>query len=300
MALIMRPLARTGVTPNTLTLLGLLLSILTAAMILQGWLLAGGLLMLFAGIFDMFDGAIARIRNAATTFGAFLDSTLDRYSESIILFGLLYYALQRPGLQDRLWPFHSEQPWMITLIYIAVVGSLLVSYTKARAEGLGLECRTGLLARPERVVILALGLLTGATIWALILLAFFSNVTAIERIVHIWRITLHQPVTTSELVGVHGGVELASTRVPVKGTFTIHESTQTEASNGLESAPIPLANAGNREDGSYRAEGEKQDIDSSAGNRHSPIEMGTDDSREAPVRSAHTSGPPFNGGVRQE
>ncbi len=299
-ALIMRPLARTGVTPNTLTLLGLLLSILTAAVILQGWLLAGGLLMLFAGIFDMFDGAIARIRNAATTFGAFLDSTLDRYSESIILFGLLYYALQRPGLQDRLWPFHSEQPWMITLIYIAVVGSLLVSYTKARAEGLGLECRTGLLARPERVVILALGLLTGATIWALILLAFFSNVTAIERIVHIWRITLHQPVTTSELVGVHGGVELASTRVPAKGTLTIHESTQTEASNGLESAPIPLANAGNREDGSYRAEGEKQDIDSSASNRHSPIEMGTDDSREAPVRSAHTSGPPFNGGVRQE
>jgi len=269
-------------------------------MILQGWLLAGGLLMLFAGIFDMFDGAIARIRNAATTFGAFLDSTLDRYSESIILFGLLYYALQRPGLQDRLWPFHSEQPWMITLIYIAVVGSLLVSYTKARAEGLGLECRTGLLARPERVVILALGLLTGATIWALILLAFFSNVTAIERIVHIWRITLHQPVTTSELVGGHGGVEQASTRVPLTGTLTIHESTQTEASNGLESAPIPLANAGNREDGSYRAEGEKQDIDSSAGNRHSPIEMGTDDSREAPVRSAHTSGPPFNGGVRQE
>jgi CDP-diacylglycerol--glycerol-3-phosphate 3-phosphatidyltransferase len=256
--------------------------------------------MLFAGIFDMFDGAIARIRNAATTFGAFFDSTLDRYSESIILFGLLYYALQRPGLQDRLWPFHSEQPWMITLIYIAVVGSLLVSYTKARAEGLGLECRTGLLARPERVVILALGLLTGATIWALILLAFFSNVTAIERIVHIWRITLHQPVTTSELVGVHGGVELASTRVPAKGTLTIHESTQTEASNGLESAPIPLANASNREDGSYRAEGEKQDIDSSASNRHSPIEMGTDDSREAPVRSAHTSGPPFNGGVRQE
>ena len=299
-ALIMRPLARTGVTPNTLTLLGLLLSILTAVVILQGWLLAGGLLMLFAGIFDMFDGAIARIRNAATTFGAFLDSTLDRYSESIILLGLLYYALQRPGLQDRLWPFHSEQPWMITLIYIAVVGSLLVSYTKARAEGLGLECRTGLLARPERVVILALGLLTGATIWALILLAFFSNVTAIERIVHIWRITLQQPVTTSELVGGYGGVEQASTRVPARSTLTIHESTQTEASNGLESTPIPLADAGNREDGSYRAEGEKQDIDSSASNQHSPIEMGMDDSREAPVRSAHTSGPPFNGSVHQE
>src|SRR5437868_6204865 len=85
-ALIMRPLARTGVTPNTLTLLGLLLSILTAAIVSQGFLLVGGLLVLFAGIFDMFDGAIARISNTATTFGAFIDSTLDRYSESIILF----------------------------------------------------------------------------------------------------------------------------------------------------------------------------------------------------------------------
>src|SRR5437660_10187508 len=196
-AWIVRPLARLGITPNMVTLLGLVLSTVTAVVLASGSIVAGGVLVVFAGSFDMFDGAIARIRNAATTFGAFLDSTLDRYSESIILFGLLYYALQRPGLQDRLWPFHSEQPWMITLIYIAVVGSLLVSYTKARAEGLGLECRTGLLARPERVVILALGLLTGATIWALILLAFFSNVTAIERIVHIWRITLHQPVTTS-------------------------------------------------------------------------------------------------------
>ena len=292
MALIMRPLARTGVTPNTLTLLGLLLSILTAAVISQGWLLAGGLLMLFAGIFDMFDGAIARIRNAATTFGAFFDSTLDRYSESIILFGLLYYALQRPDLHDRLWPFHFEQPWMITLIYIAVVGSFLVSYTKARAEGLGLECRTGLLARPERVVILALGLLTGTTIWALILLAFFSNVTAVERIVHIWRITLQQSVSTSTLVGVPGGAEQV---------LQSHlAGTQTETSYELDSAPMPLAPVGNHEDGSYGVGGVEQDIDRSADNRHLPNEMGTDDSREAPVRSAPTSGPPFNGGVQQE
>jgi CDP-diacylglycerol--glycerol-3-phosphate 3-phosphatidyltransferase len=186
----MRPLAQLGITPNMLTLLGLLLSIVTAIVIAQGWLLAGGLLVLFAGIFDMFDGAMARVRNAATTFGAFFDSTLDRYSESIILLGLLYYALQRPGLQDALWPFPYEQPWMITFIYIAVVGSLMVSYTKARAEGLGLECKTGLLARPERVVILALGLLTGTVIWALVLLAVFANITAVERILHVWRITL--------------------------------------------------------------------------------------------------------------
>jgi CDP-diacylglycerol--glycerol-3-phosphate 3-phosphatidyltransferase len=78
---------------------------------------------------------------------------------------------------------------MIALIYIAVVGSLMVSYTKARAEGLGLECKTGLLARPERVVILAIGLLSGTTIWALTLLAILSQVTAIERIAHVQRIT---------------------------------------------------------------------------------------------------------------
>lgn len=169
------------------TLLGLLLSIVTAVVIASGYIIAGGVLVLFAGIFDMFDGAMARVRNAATTFGAFLDSTLDRYSESIILAGLLYYALQRPGLHETLWPWAYEQQWMLALIFVAAVGSLMVSYTKARAEGLGLECKTGLLARPERVVLLAIGLLTGTTIWALMLLAVLSHVTAIERIIHVWR-----------------------------------------------------------------------------------------------------------------
>jgi len=159
--------------------------------IAQGYLVAGGLLVLFAGIFDMFDGAMARFLNTATTFGAFFDSTLDRYSESIILFGMLVYALQRPDLHDIFWPFAHEQLWMIAVIFIAVVGSLMVSYTKARAEGLGLECKTGLLARPERVVLLAIGLLSGTSIWALALLAIFSQVTAIERVVYVWRITSH-------------------------------------------------------------------------------------------------------------
>src|SRR5437764_6570012 len=187
--LLIKPLARLGVTPNTLTVIGLLLSILAAVVIAQGLLVAGGLLVLFAGFFDMFDGAMARVRHAATTFGAFFDSTLDRYSESIILLGLLLYALQRPDLHDAIWPFANEQHWMITLIFIAMAGSLMVSYTKARAEGLGLECKTGLLARPERVIILALGLLSGLSIWAVTLLAIFSQITAIERIVYVWRIT---------------------------------------------------------------------------------------------------------------
>src|SRR5437879_3659682 len=113
-ALLIQPLARLGVTPNTLTVIGLLLSIVTAVVIAQGFLVAGGLLVLFAGIFDMFDGAMARVRNIATTFGAFFDSTLDRYSESIILLGLLFYTLQRPDLNDTIWPFANEQQLMIT------------------------------------------------------------------------------------------------------------------------------------------------------------------------------------------
>ncbi len=189
--LVMRPLAQLGITPNTLTLVGLALSMVTAGVIAQGYLLVGGLLVLFAGIFDMFDGALARARNASTTFGAFLDSTLDRYSEGIILFGLFWYALSARTLHENLWPFSHEQLWLLSSIYIAVVGSLMVSYAKARAEGLGLECKTGLLARPERVVILAIGLITGTVIWAVLLLAVFSNFTAVERIAHIWQATRH-------------------------------------------------------------------------------------------------------------
>ena len=181
---LMTPFARLGITPNMLTAISLLLSILAAAVITQGLLVIGGLLVLLAGSFDMFDGAMARVQNASTSFGAFFDSTLDRYSESIILLGLLVYALQRsPDFKEPLWPTSHEQTWMILFLYMAMVGSFLVSYTKARAEGLGVECHTGILARPERVVILALGLLSGTSIWMLALLAVFTNITAIERMI---------------------------------------------------------------------------------------------------------------------
>jgi CDP-diacylglycerol--glycerol-3-phosphate 3-phosphatidyltransferase len=192
-ALLIRPLADTGVTPNMLTVIGLLLSGITALVIGQGHMFVGGLLILFAGIFDMFDGAMARVQNAVTSFGAFLDSTLDRYSESIILFGLLWYALQHPDQHDPFWPAPAEQSWMIIFIFLAVVGSLLVSYTKARAEGLGIECKIGLLARPERVVILAIGLLSHTGIWALALLAVLTHVTAMERMFAVWQGTHKTP-----------------------------------------------------------------------------------------------------------
>lgn len=207
---LIQPMARLGITPNMLTVIGLLLSLLTAGVIAQGFLFTGGLLVLLAGVFDMFDGAMARVQHTATTFGAFFDSTLDRYSESIILFGLLWYTLQRPAsFRDLLWPASHEQEWMILFIYTAIVGSLMVSYTKARAEGLGIECKVGLLARPERVVLLAIGLLSGTSIWILGILAVFSNVTAVERIVAVWRVTREtQPVvhtmhTQGQPIGMH-------------------------------------------------------------------------------------------------
>lgn len=239
---LMQPLARLGVTPNTLTIVGLLLSVLTAVVIAQGLLVMGGVLVLFAGIFDMFDGAVARVRNAATTFGAFFDSTFDRYSESIIFLGLLLYALQHPGLHDVLWPVANEQIWMITLIYVAVVGSLMVSYTKARAEGLGLECKTGLLARPERVVILAIGLLFGVCIWALVILAVFSNVTAIERMVSVWRMT-HQSTKSEETRASVGMQEALHANQLDMSADKLHPSTPGEANEARESTvrPVPTS-----------------------------------------------------------
>jgi CDP-diacylglycerol--glycerol-3-phosphate 3-phosphatidyltransferase len=199
-AQIVRPLANLGISPNTFTLIGLLLSLVTALVIGKGFFFVGGLLVLFTGIFDLFDGATARVRNLATTFGAFFDSTLDRYSEAITLSGLLFYALFHPTMQVGFWITGSVQIWMIVLIYISIVGSLMVSYTKARAEGLGIECKTGMLARPERVVILATGLLFGITVtmWAVALLAVFSNLTAIERMIAVFKATQQQDALATQ------------------------------------------------------------------------------------------------------
>jgi len=261
-----------------LTAIGLLLSILAAVVIAQGLLVAGGLLVLFAGIFDMFDGAMARVLHAATTFGAFFDSTLDRYSESIILLGLLLYTLQRPDLHDAIWPFANEQRWMITLIFIAVVGSLMVSYTKARAEGLGLECKTGLLARPERVVILAIGLLSGTTILAVFLLAILSQVTAIERIVYVWRITITSQTLQTSKADV--GASLTET---LSGGKTTQSETDDHKSRPYASDALSKAK------------------DTSADNLHVPAtKVGTDEVREPSVLPVPTSVPPFNNGVHQE
>lgn len=186
---IVRPLAALGLTPNMATLLGLVLNSATAVLLATGHLRSGGAGVLIAGVFDMFDGALARVQHRKTVFGAFFDSTLDRYSEGIVLLGVLLYAVEQPPSTAR--------TWVVALTYVAALSSLMVSYTKARAEGLGLECRIGLMARPERVLLLAVGLILGGAgwlVWTMAALAATSTFTAVQRLVHVWRVARTHPV----------------------------------------------------------------------------------------------------------
>ena len=171
-------LARAGLTPNMITTIGVLLSLVVAAIIASGNLVVGGVLFLIASGFDMLDGAVARAAGSVTKFGGFLDSTLDRYSETIVLFGLLYYLLQTPDAMIG-----------ALLVFAATTGSLLISYARARAEAAGFHASVGLHARPERVVILAIGLLFSQVLPALWILAIGTHLTVFMRIFHVWRIT---------------------------------------------------------------------------------------------------------------
>ena len=170
-------IAKTGMPPNLLTVMGFVLNAVVAYVLAQGHMRAGGLLVIVAGLFDALDGALARSAGRASRFGAFLDSTLDRLSEAAIYFGLLAFYTQRGARRESL------------LIYAAVVGSLMVSYARARAEGLGIECEVGLFTRFERVAVLALGLLSQRMLIALWALAILANFTALQRIYHVWRVT---------------------------------------------------------------------------------------------------------------
>jgi CDP-diacylglycerol--glycerol-3-phosphate 3-phosphatidyltransferase len=174
---IARALARAGITPNALTLSGFALNIINVYLLAVGrQQLAGALILLFTAL-DAFDGTLARITGRVTRFGGFLDSVLDRYTEAALFFGLLVFYAQAP---------HRAA---IYLIYAALVGSLMVSYTRARAEGLGLCCQEGWFTRVERIIVLSLGLLLGQMRIALWVLAVLSNVTAVQRIVHVHRLT---------------------------------------------------------------------------------------------------------------
>lgn len=178
---------RMNANPNVFTTIGLILGAVSAIFAGMGRFVTAGIFLLLSGLCDSIDGTIARRSGRASKFGALLDSTMDRYSEMLVFFGLAYY-------------FIREQAYLTSLaLAIGLGGSLMVSYVRARAEGLGFECKVGVLQRPERVLLLAFGALTFkfVLVIAIWIIAILSNVTAIHRIIHIRQVDRDQAVTSS-------------------------------------------------------------------------------------------------------
>ncbi len=174
-------LARTRITPNIITWVGFWLAVAAAVLIGIGDPFSAGFVVLLAGFFDMLDGALARHTNKASRFGGILDSTLDRLAEAALLISLLVlYA-------------RGQEVAEVLIVGMALLGSLMVSYVRARVEAAGLQCKTGFFTRPERVIVLALGLLLSqvnyALMAALAVIAFFSFLTIGQRLVEAWHRT---------------------------------------------------------------------------------------------------------------
>jgi CDP-diacylglycerol--glycerol-3-phosphate 3-phosphatidyltransferase len=168
-------LNRLGLTPNTMTLVGVTGNLVGAIFLAQGRFVVGGLIILAMGPIDALDGTMARLRGEPTEFGGFVDSVTDRYSELLIFGGLLtYYALQ-------------NQPIYIGLTFAAAFGSVLVSYVRARAEGLGFQAKVGLMTRMERFLILAPSLVLSIPWLGVGIIALFANITALQRILAVRR-----------------------------------------------------------------------------------------------------------------
>lgn len=177
-AFVVSGLRRLGVTPNGVTYTGFLLTVITALVLGTGAFVWGAVLLLVASLLDLVDGSLARATAQSSTFGAFLDSTLDRYSESVTFLALAYYYSGVAGSQ-----------WALMLIFLTVVGSLMVSYTRARAEALNIECKEGWMQRAERIALLIIGLFTGWMVPVLFVMAVLTNFTAVQRIYQVyWKI----------------------------------------------------------------------------------------------------------------
>jgi CDP-diacylglycerol--glycerol-3-phosphate 3-phosphatidyltransferase len=175
----MSAIGRTPLTPNQVTVFGFCLTVIASALAAAGQLRWAGVVLIFAGTCDILDGAVARSTNAGYPYGAFLDSTLDRYSEAAMYIGLAAYFVAAGGPGQR---------WLVLATIAALAGSFLVSYVRARAQSLGFTCETGLFARPERVVVTVIGLILGG-IWlagVVVLLAVLTNLTALQRIREVW------------------------------------------------------------------------------------------------------------------
>jgi CDP-diacylglycerol--glycerol-3-phosphate 3-phosphatidyltransferase len=172
-------LGRLGLTPNALTVIGSLLTACVGLLIAQGWFLAAGICLWLFSATDTLDGALARATGRVSVFGAFLDSVCDRYAEAAVFFGLVWY-----------YQSSSDVPG-VALSYLALVGSLMVSYARARAEGVGVQAADiGWFQRPERIIALGLGLLLAAVVpvalkVALALLALLTMFTVLQRVRHV-------------------------------------------------------------------------------------------------------------------
>jgi CDP-diacylglycerol--glycerol-3-phosphate 3-phosphatidyltransferase len=177
-----RALLRAHVRPNHLTMVGLGVSILAACAFAQGRLRVGAVLLTLAGLFDFFDGSLARLANSVSTFGAFLDSVVDRYSDLVLLLGVVLY-------------YHrAADTTGVFLTMGALVGTIMTSYTRARAESIGVACEIGLIERPERLILLIAGATFNQLTPAMIALAVLTNLTAIQRILYMRRAATREQI----------------------------------------------------------------------------------------------------------
>ena len=177
---VVRLLASLGVTPNMLTVAGVIGNAGAAVLAARGDFLPAGIIVLAASSLDLFDGALARATGRATDFGSVFDAVMDRVSEAAVLFGILIYFSDRGGRSEEL------------LAFAAVVGSILVSYVRARAEIIGLNLREGLFTRAERVILLAGGLIIDQVTPMLWVLAVLAGATALQRLLLVWLQTRHR------------------------------------------------------------------------------------------------------------
>lgn len=168
-------MARSGLSPNAVTVIGFLITLSAAFIISTGELLAGGLVVLFAGFFDMLDGALARATGKVTRFGAILDATLDRLSEAALFIGIMVYFVP------------ENSALLIMLVGMTMAGALIVSYLRARSEASGIEGKEGVFTRPERIIVLAAGLVTGWLVAALLIICVMSYITVIQRLFGAYR-----------------------------------------------------------------------------------------------------------------
>jgi len=167
-------LSRLHINPNFLTFIGVIISFWAAFEFGYGDFFSGGLVIILAGLFDMLDGEVARVTRSVTEFGAFYDSVIDRYSDVIILQGLMvYYA-------------REQMLGYVVLVGVVVMGAVLTSYTRARAESLISTCKVGFMERPERIVLLIIGALAGRMEAVLWVLAVLGNWTVFDRIYYTW------------------------------------------------------------------------------------------------------------------